>query len=91
MAPLIVAKGHVEVDMNRIILGLGLKLKTQITPDGRQVVAVEAVDIVCWIDSNDIKIHIGGGVWSDLAKIFESAFKGTIADSIGESVRKALG
>jgi hypothetical protein len=51
---------------------------------------LETVDILVDIDKDDIKIHIGGGVWTDLASMFESLFKKTIADTIRDEVKSVL-
>lgn len=82
-----VAKGWVEVDMNTVEIGFGLKFKTQISPtSGRQIMAVETVDIIVDIDRWDIRLHIGGGFWTDLAKIFTGIFKGKVVDLINTAV-----
>jgi len=52
--------------------------------------AVDTVDVVVDIDRNDIKIHIGGGFWTDLASIFKVFFKGTVVDLIRDSVTSSL-
>jgi len=51
---------------------------------------VDSVDIVVDIDRNDIKLHIGGGFWTDLASIFKVFFKGTVVNLIRDSVTAAL-
>lgn len=88
--PLMVAKGYVEVDMNTVDIGFGLKFLTQIAPSGRQIMMVDTVDIVVDIDRNDIRLHIGGGFWSDIASLFEIFFKGTVVDLIRDTVTAAL-
>lgn len=52
--------------------------------------AVDTVDIIVDINRNDIKIHIGGGFWTDLASIFKVFFKGTVVDLIRDTVTSAL-
>jgi hypothetical protein len=52
--------------------------------------AVDTVDINVDINRNDIKIHIGGGFWTDLASIFKVFFKGTVVDLINTAVTAAL-
>jgi hypothetical protein len=52
VAPLINAKGYVEVDMNQVDIGFGLQFKTQTSADGRQLVAVDTVDVLVNIDKN---------------------------------------
>lgn len=51
---------------------------------------VETVDIIVDINRNDIKIHIGGGFYSDLASLFKVFFKGTVVDLINTAVIGAL-
>jgi len=90
IAPLMVAEGYVEVDMNTVDIGFGLGFTTQLAPDGRQLMAVTTVDVLVDINRNDIKLHIGGGFWTDLASIFTVFFKGTVVDLIRDSVTQAL-
>ena len=52
--------------------------------------AVDTVDVRVNINRNDIKIHIGGGFWTDLASIFKVFFKGTVVDLINTAVTQAL-
>jgi len=52
--------------------------------------AVDSVDVVVDIDRDDIKMHIGGGFYTDLASIFEVFFKSTVVDSIIEHITYAL-
>lgn len=87
IAPLMVANGYVEVDMNTVDIGFGLQFKTQISPTtGRQIMMVDTVDVIVDINRNDIKLHIGGGFWTGLASIFTVFFKGTVVDLIRTSV-----
>ena len=51
-----VAKGHLDVKMNTVNVGVGLKFKTQTLADGRVVPAVESVDVNVDIDRGDINI-----------------------------------
>jgi len=90
VAPLIVASGYAEVDMNTVKIQVGLKFVTQTLADGRVVPAFESVDVVVDIDRNDIKIHLGGGFITDIASLFEVFFKGTVVDLIRDSVTTAL-
>jgi hypothetical protein len=78
----VVAKGHVEVDMNKVKIGFGLQFNTQIAPDGRQLMMVDTVDIIIDIDRNDIRLHISGNWLSDLGNIFTIFFKGPVVDLI---------
>jgi len=48
------------------------------------------VDVLVDINRNDIKIHIGGGFWTDLASIFKVFFKGTVVDMIRTAVTTTL-
>lgn len=76
--------------MNEVEIGLGLKFMTQVAPDGRQIMLVDTVDITVDINKKDIKLHIGGGFWNDLASIFEVFFKGTVVDEIRDNIKKAF-
>jgi len=51
---------------------------------------VDTVDVLVDINRNDIKLHIGGGFWTDIASIFTVFFKGTVVDLIRDSVTTAL-
>jgi hypothetical protein len=51
---------------------------------------VDTVDVIVDIDRNDIKLHIGGGLYTDLASLFKVFFKGTVVDLIRDSVTTAL-
>lgn len=51
---------------------------------------VESVDVIVDINRNDIKMHIGGGFWTDIASIFEVFFKSTVVNLIRDSVKSAL-
>ena len=77
-----VAKGHLEVDMSTVNIGIGLKFKTQTLTDGRSVPAVEAVDVTVDIHRNDINIKIWGNIWADFASAFEIFFKSTVVGMI---------
>lgn len=48
------------------------------------------MDVLVDIDRGDIKLHIGGGFWTDLASIFEVFFKGTVVDAIRDGITGAL-
>jgi len=84
------ANGYVEVDMESVDIGFGLQFLMQnVTQDDgsiRQLMAVNTVDINVDIDRNDIKIHIGGGFWTDLASIFKVFFKSTVVGLINTAV-----
>lgn len=51
---------------------------------------VDTVDVLVDINRDDIKLHIGGGFWTDIASIFTVFFKGTVVDLIRDSVTAAL-
>lgn len=51
---------------------------------------VDTVDVIVDINRNDIKLHIGGGFWTDLASIFKVFFKSTVVNLIRDSVTAAL-
>ena len=52
--------------------------------------AIDTVDVTFNIDKDDIKLRIGGGVWTNLASLFKVFFKGTVVDQINLNVNKAL-
>ena len=85
-----VAKGHLEVKMEDINIGLGLSFGTQTLPDGRAVPKVTAVDVLVDIDRSDIDIKIWGNIWSDFASAFEIFFKSTVVDLINDTVKDTL-
>ena len=85
-----VAKGHLEVIMEDMDIGLGLKFTTQTLADGRVVPAVESVDVLVDIDRSDIDIKIWGNIWSDFASAFEIFFKSTVVDMIRDGVKSTL-
>jgi len=77
--------------MDTVEIGFGLQFKTKISAStGRQILFVDTVDVLVNINKNDIKLHIGGGVWTDLASLFEVFFKGTVVDEIRDNITKAL-
>ena len=90
VAPLTVAKGHAEVDMNTVDIEVGLALGTRILPSGAQVLSVSSVDVVCNINRFDINIKLWGNFYTDLASLFEVFFVGTVAGLIEDTVRTAL-
>ena len=78
------------MDINTVKVEVGLQFTTQTLSDGRVVPGINAVDIVVDIDKDDIDIHISGNIWSDFASLFESLFKGTVADLINDNVSEVL-
>ena len=85
-----VAKGHLQVDMNTVKIGLGLSFTTQTLPTGKVVPAVNSVDVIVDINRNDINIHIHGNIWSDFASMFEIFFKSTVVQGIQDAVATVL-
>jgi hypothetical protein len=90
VAPLVTAKGHAEVDMKTVKIGFALQFKTQTTPEGREIMYCDTVDVTVDIDRNDIKLHVSGNWLSDVGSIFTLFFKGTIVDLINDGVTTAL-
>jgi len=90
VAPLMVAKGHVEVDMNQIDMGFGIKMKLKQLDDGRFVPNLESVDVVADINRSDLKIHMFGNLLTDIGSLFEIFFKGTVCNLIEETITETL-
>lgn len=88
--PLVVSKGHVEVDMNQIGLTVGLKFVTKTLEDERMIPNIESVDINVNINRKDIKIHMFGNLLTDIGSLFEVFFKGTVVDLIQSTVQFTL-
>lgn len=84
--PLLVAKGHAEVDMNTVDIEAGLSFSTRILPSGHVVPYVTAVDVKCNINRFDINIKLWGNFWTDLASLAEVFFVGTVAGLIEDVV-----
>jgi hypothetical protein len=89
-APLLVAKGHAEVDINTIEVQVGIKFTTQTLTDGRIVPKVDSVDIACHIDRFDVNIKLWGNIWTDLASLAEVFFVGTVAGLLEETLYATL-
>lgn len=89
-APLVTAKGHVEVDLNEVDIEIGLSFDTQHTNDGHIVPYVTAVDVKCDINRHDIKIHLHGNLITDIGAMFEIFFKGPVSDAIEDTIRLTL-
>lgn len=87
---LLVAKGHVEVDLNTILIQFGLSFSTQTLEDGRIVPKITGVDIKVDIDRFDINIKLGGNIWADLGSMFEVFFVGTVAGMIEDDIKLTL-
>ena len=76
--------------MNTVDIGVGLSFSLQTLEDGRVVPAVNSVDLLVDIDRWDIRIHMFGNLWTDLASLFEVFFKSVVVDLIQTSVTVAL-
>jgi len=85
VAPLIVAKGHAEVDLNQIEIRVGDEFLTQVLHDKHIVPKVKARDVKVKINRHNIKIHLHGDFISDVAGFFSWFFKGTVANAIEEA------
>ena len=85
-----VAKGHLEVKMETVNIGMGLSFSTQTDTDGNVVPSVSAVDVLVDINRNDIDIKIWGNIWSDFAAAFEIFFKSTVVGLIQDGVTDTL-
>lgn len=84
------AKGHAEVIMKTINLGLGLSFTDQVLPDGRTVPAVTSYDILVDINRDDIDIKIWGNLWADMAAACEIFFKSTVVHAIQDTMTVIL-
>lgn len=89
-APLMVASGSLEVDLNTIKFVIGLGFGTQILPDGREVPYVTGQDVQVKIDRFDLHISIHGNFWSDAVNLITPFIKGTVCDLIESSLYTAL-
>lgn len=90
VAPLIVAKGHAEVDMNTVDIEVGMAFTTTTMPDGRVIPHVSAVDVKCDINRFDINIKLWGDFITDFASLFEVFFVGTVAGLIEDTITITL-
>ena len=90
VAPLIVAKGHAEVDMNKVEIDAGLSFSTTTLRDGRVIPYVTAVDVKCNINRFDINIKLCGDFITDVASLFEVFFVGTVAGLIEDTIKLTL-
>ena len=79
VAPLIVAKGNAEVDMNTVDIEFGLSMSTRVLTSGHVVPYVTAVDVKCNINRFDINIKLWGNYITEIASIAEVFFVGTVA------------
>jgi hypothetical protein len=90
VAPLVNANGYAEVDMESIEIGFGLAFNTTNSTAGRQILLVDTVDVTVNINKDDIKLHIGGGFWPDLASPFEVFFKSKVVGLINDNIKTGL-
>jgi len=90
VSPGIVAKGYVEADFNTVDIGFGLGFKTQTSPDGRQLMAVESVSVIVDIIKDDVELHIGGSFATDMANIIKPIIRGIVCDEIVSNLKMAL-
>jgi hypothetical protein len=90
IAPLMNAEGHAEVIMKTINLGIGIKFRTQVLPDGRTVPAVDSFNVLVDINRDDIDIKIWGNFWADMAAACEIFFKSTVVHAIQDTVTYIL-
>jgi hypothetical protein len=90
VAPLVVAKGHAEVDMNTVEIDVGMAFSTRTLRDGMIIPKVDVVDIKCNINRFDINIKLWGNAITDLASLFEVFFVGTVAGMIEETIKITL-
>ena len=79
---LLIATGHLEVDIDTIMIQFGISFDQKTLPDGRQVPTIKTVDVKTDIDRFDVDIKIWGNIWSDIASAFEVFFVGTVVDEI---------
>ena len=84
------AKGHADVDLQRLKLQVGIGFTTQKLLDGRTLPAIQTVDVQFMISEQDIQVHLHGNVWSEFAGSFISFFKGPMIKLIESSNQKAI-
>lgn len=84
------AKGHADVDLQRLKLQVGIGFTTQTLPDGRTLPAIKTVDVQFMISEQDIQVHLHGNVWSEFAGSFISFFKGPMIKLIETSNQRAI-
>ena len=84
------AKGHADVDLQRLKLQVGIGFTSQKLLDGRILPAITTVDVQFMISEQDIQVHLHGNVWSEFAGSFISFFKGPMIKLIETSNQKAI-
>jgi hypothetical protein len=90
LAPLTVAKGTAEVDINTIEVDIGISFSTTTLPSGHVVPHFRSVDVKCNINRFDINIKLTGDFIVEFASIFEVIFVGTVAGLLEDSINVAL-
>lgn len=90
VAPLVIAKGHAEVDMNTVDIEIGLSFSTKTLDSGRVIPYVTAVDVKCDINRFDINVKLFGNLLTDFAALFEVFFVGTVAGLIEDTITVTL-
>ena len=90
VAPLVVAKGHAEVDLHTIEIDVGIKFMNKELRNGHFVPHIDTVDVVCDINRFDINIHLFGNLVTDIGSLFEVFFVGTVADVIEDTIRLTI-
>jgi len=85
-----VATGHLEVDIDTIVIQFGISFGQTTLPDGRQVPSISSVDVYTDIDRWDVDIKIWGNIWSDFASAFEVFFVGTVVDLLNDTITETL-
>ena len=85
-APLIVATGRAEVDINTIDITAGLSFSTKTLESGQVVPHVTSADIKVQMNRFDIKIHLHGNLITDIGSLFEVFFVGTVAGDIEDQL-----
>merc|ERR1719464_940250 len=71
-------------------LTVGISLTEQMLPDGRNVPAINTVDVSFLISDQDISVELHGNVWSEFAGSFINFFKGPMVRLIESACTKEL-
>lgn len=79
------AKGHADVELQRLKLQVGIRFNTQKTLDMRTLPAIDTVDVQFLISEQDLQVHLHGNVWSEFASSFIAFFKGPMITLIQTS------
>ena len=84
------AKGSADVSLERMKLQVGISLTEQMLPDGRNIPAIDTVDVNFLISDQDISVELHGNVWSEFAGSFINFFKGPMVRLIESACTKEL-